>query len=135
MKKYVKNLKNSATNSGIANNEIKNISVDDKIGGEDKKDKKSSKKKLENIELKAEEANGKTIKISKEEAKKTLNKQLNIESEGLAYIPTEWRTEILCYEFKGNVEGKEFLVYINAENGREEDILVITNTPNGTLTM
>ena len=51
MKKYVKNLKNSATNSGIANNEIKNISVDDKIGGEDKKDKKSSKNKLENIEL------------------------------------------------------------------------------------
>ena len=75
------------------------------------------------------------IKISKEEAKKTLNKQLNIESEGLAYIPTEWRTEILCYEFKGNVEGKEFLIYINAENGREEDILVIKDTPNGTLTM
>ena len=73
MKKYVKNLKNSATNSGIANNEIKNISVDDKIGGEDKKDKKSSKKKLENIELKAEEANGKTIKISKEESKQDNN--------------------------------------------------------------
>ena len=71
--KYVKNLKNSATNSGIANNEIKNISVDDKIGGEDKKDKKSSKNKLENIELKAEEANGKTIKISKEESKQDNN--------------------------------------------------------------
>ena len=54
MKKYVKNLKNSATNSGIANNEIKKISVDDKIGGEDKKDKKSSKNTLENIELKAD---------------------------------------------------------------------------------
>lgn len=73
MKKYVKNLKNSVTNSGIANNEIKNISVDDKIGGEDKKDKKSSKNKLENIELKAEEANGKTIKISKEESKQDNN--------------------------------------------------------------
>ena len=66
-------LKNSATNSGIANNEIKNISVDDKIGGEDKKDKKSSKNKLENIELKAEEANGKTIKISKEECNSRVN--------------------------------------------------------------
>ena len=75
------------------------------------------------------------IKISKEEAKKTLNKQLNIQSEGLAYIPTEWQTEILCYEFKGKIDDTEFLVYINAENGREEDILVITNTPNGTLTM
>lgn len=75
------------------------------------------------------------VKISKEEAKKTLNKDLQISSEGLAIIPTEYKTEILCYEFKGKVEDREFLVYINAENGREEDILVITNTPNGTLTM
>ncbi len=73
--------------------------------------------------------------ISKDDAKKTLNKQLNIESEGFAYIPTEWKTEILCYEFKGKVDDKEFLVYINAENGKEEDILVIKNTPNGVLTM
>lgn len=76
-----------------------------------------------------------TIKISKEEAKKTLNKDLEILSEGMAIIPTEWQSEILCYEFKGKVDDKEFLVYINAQNGREEDILIITNTPNGTLTM
>lgn len=75
------------------------------------------------------------VKISKEEAKKDLNKDLTIESEGMAIIPTEWKTEILCYEFKGKVDDREFLVYINAENGREEDILIITNTPNGTLTM
>ena len=75
------------------------------------------------------------VKISKEDAKKTLNKDLQITSEGLAIIPTEYKTEILCYEFKGKVDDREFLVYINAENGREEDILVITNTPNGTLTM
>lgn len=75
------------------------------------------------------------VKISKEEAKKTLNKDLQISYEGLAIIPTEYKTEILCYEFKGKVDDKEFLVYINAENGREEDVLVITNTPNGTLAM
>lgn len=75
------------------------------------------------------------VKISKEQAKKTLNKNLDIMSEGLAIIPTEFQTEILCYEFKGKVDDREFLVYINAENGREEDILIITNTPNGTLTM
>lgn len=75
------------------------------------------------------------VKITKEEAKKSLNKDLQIESEGMAVIPTEWKTEILCYEFKGKVEDREFLVYINAENGREEDVLIITNTPNGTLTM
>ncbi|MCI8411557.1 MAG: germination protein YpeB [Clostridia bacterium] len=75
------------------------------------------------------------VKITSQEAKKDLNKNLNIESESLAVIPTEWKTEILCYEFKGKVDDREFLVYINAENGREEDILIITNTPNGTLTM
>ena len=75
------------------------------------------------------------IKIQIEQARQTINPDLEIGSEGLAVIPTEWKTEILCYEFKGKVEDREFLVYINAENGREEDVLMITNTPNGTLTM
>ena len=75
------------------------------------------------------------VGITMEEAKATINKELELESEGMAIIPTEWQTEILCYEFKGKVEDREFLVYINAENGREEDILIIENTPNGTLTM
>ena len=81
------------------------------------------------------ERNVGNIKITMEEAKKNLNKDLEIKSQGLAVIPTEWQTEILCYEFKGTVDNREFLVYINGENGREEDILIITNTPNGTLTM
>ena len=79
------------------------------------------------------ERNLDNIKITEEEARKDLNPDLEITSNGLAVIPTEWKTELLCYEFKGKVEDKEFLVYINAENGREEDILIITNTPNGTL--
>ncbi len=73
-------------------------------------------------------------KVTKEEAKQSLNKDLNIESEELAIIPTEWRTEVLCWEFEGNIEGLDFIVYVNAETGKEEDILIITNTPNGTLT-
>ena len=36
-------------------------------------------------------------------------------------------------EVEGNEEN-DFLVYINAETGKEEDILMIVNTPNGTLT-
>ena len=73
--------------------------------------------------------------ISKEQAQRKLNKNLNIKSENLAIIPTEYKTEILCYEFKGTVENREFIVYINAKTGEEEDILVIYNTPNGVLTM
>lgn len=73
--------------------------------------------------------------ISLEDAKSRLNKKLEISSEGFAIIPTEWKTELFCYEFKGKVDDTDFLVYINAQTGKEENILVIINTPNGTLTM
>lgn len=74
-------------------------------------------------------------KVSIKEAKNKLNSNLEILSENLAIIPTEWKTEIECYEFKGKIEDKEFLVYINTETGKEENILVILDTPGGTLTV
>ena len=74
------------------------------------------------------------IRITKEEAKENLNKNLELTSEDLAIIPTEWKTEILCYEFKGKINDIDFLVYINAKTGKEENILVIIDTPNGILT-
>lgn len=76
-----------------------------------------------------------TPAITKEQAKAKLNKNLNIQAENLTIIPTEWKSEILCYEFKGKIDETEFLVYINAQNGREENILVIIETPGGILTM
>ncbi len=39
--------------------------------------------------------------ITKEKAKENLNKRLEISSEKLAIIPTEFGTEILCWEFTG----------------------------------
>ena len=68
-------------------------------------------------------------------AKATLNPNLEIQGENLCIIPTEWKTELLCYEFKGKIDETEFLVYINAKTGREENILVIIETPGGILTM
>ena len=74
--------------------------------------------------------------ISEEEASATLNSNLEILSVGMAVIPLEDENiEVYCYEFKGTVEGKEFLVYINAETGEEEEILVILETEGGTLTI
>lgn len=75
-----------------------------------------------------------TNRISIEEARKSLSDKIEIKSEGLAIIPTEWNTEKFCYEFKGKIEDVDFIAYINAQTGEEEDILIITNTPNGTLT-
>ena len=73
-------------------------------------------------------------KISLEQAREKVNKNLNVSSSGMAVIPTEWNTEVLCYEFKGNTGENDFIVYINAETGEEQDILMIINTPEGTLT-
>ena len=69
-----------------------------------------------------------------EKAREQLTNKIDIQSEGLAIIPTEWKTEVFCYEFKGKVEDVDFIAYINAETDEEEDILIITNTPNGTVT-
>ena len=72
--------------------------------------------------------------ISAEKAKEFINPKIQIENERLAIIPTEYDTEIYCWEIKGKVADSEFLVYINAKTGQEEDILVIIDTPNGTFT-
>jgi len=74
-------------------------------------------------------------KISKEEALEKINKDLNPEYTGLAIIPTETKEEVLVHEFKGKVDNRDFIVYINADTGKEEDILIIINTPNGVLTI
>ncbi len=73
-------------------------------------------------------------KISKEEAVKLINPKLEIKYTGLAIIPTQWKSEIECWEIKGRAEDNDFIVYINVETGKEEDILMIIDTPNGTLT-
>lgn len=80
------------------------------------------------------ERNISEVKISKEKALENLNEQLEIKSQGLAIIPTEWQTEVFCWEFKGTIDEMDFLLYVNAETGKEEDILLIVDTPNGTLT-
>ena len=74
-------------------------------------------------------------KITLEQAKKKINSRIKIASSGLAIIPTQFKTEKYCYEFKGKLNDKDCIVYINAETGVEEDILMIINTPNGILTM
>ena len=72
--------------------------------------------------------------ISKEEAIKLANENLKIEEARLAIIPTELKTEVFCWELKGIVENRRFLLYVNAKTGKVEDILVIIQTDNGTLT-
>ncbi|HHU48131.1 MAG: germination protein YpeB [Caldicoprobacterales bacterium] len=73
--------------------------------------------------------------LSMEEAQKLVNPNLEIISSRKAVIPTEGKRERLCYEFKGKLGEKNFIVYIDANSGQEADILQIIDTENGSLTM
>jgi spore germination protein len=74
-------------------------------------------------------------KLTVKEAQNKLNPALKVESHRLTIIPIETRKERLCYEFKTSFKGDNFLIYINALNGTEEQILQLLHTPGGTWTI
>lgn len=76
-----------------------------------------------------------SAKLTMEEARQKINNKINITSQGRAIIPTDFKTEKYCYEFQGNIDDRDFIIYINALTGAEEDVLMLITTDNGTLTM
>jgi germination protein YpeB len=76
-----------------------------------------------------------TPAISAAQARSKLSPRVQALSERLALIPTSSKGEVLTYEFKTQLGNDVFLVYINAQNGDEEQVLKLLNLPNGTLTM
>ncbi len=75
------------------------------------------------------------IRFTEQEARQKVNKGLNITKSGLAVIATDSYREVLCYEFHGNFEEKNFIVYINANTGQGERILLLIESEDGVLTM
>lgn len=75
------------------------------------------------------------IKISKEQALKSINNILTVENISLAYIPLESKREVMCYEIKAKMDDKTYLVYVNVTTGNEEDILLLLESPDGVLTI
>lgn len=72
--------------------------------------------------------------FSKTKAEQLVSPKLEISSQRMAVIPTDNLEEKLCYEFTCKAEnGRNVLVYINAETGREEDILILIESDAGTL--
>lgn len=71
--------------------------------------------------------------ITMEKARESVKIDYDIDSIRLAMIPKDGE-EILCYEFKGKYKDSDFIVYINALNGKEEDVLQIIKNENGILT-
>ncbi len=74
-------------------------------------------------------------KITVEQAKALINNRLSIESESKAIIPTDFKTEKYCYQFQGKIGDQKFIIYISALTGEEEDVLLLMDTEDGTMTM
>jgi len=69
------------------------------------------------------------------QAQKTVTSELNVSNVRLALIPIETGEERLCWEFTGSIGEHDYLVYVNAKTGVEEDVLMIQHTNDGTLVM
>jgi len=65
--------------------------------------------------------------ISKEEALKKINTQVDIMDDGLAIILNDLNEEVLCYEFIGTLGEDTYRIYINADNGIEEKVEKLKN--------
>lgn len=72
--------------------------------------------------------------ITEADARAKVSRNMEISRVKLAIIPLPGDREQLCYEFKGAYKGNDYFVYINAENGNEENILRIIKEENGILT-
>ena len=69
-------------------------------------------------------------------AEEIVSSKLKITGNQLAVIPTENLEEKLCYEFKCRAaNGRNVLVYINAQTGKEEQILILLENEYGALTI
>ncbi|MCC5911175.1 MAG: germination protein YpeB [Clostridiaceae bacterium] len=71
--------------------------------------------------------------ITEEEARERLSSGVEVESTRLAIIPTAGKKEILCYEFKVKFGEDHYLIYIDAKDGIQREILLLVDQEDGTL--
>ena len=77
-----------------------------------------------------------TPALTAEQAAQSLSQLLTVENSRLTVIPTSGQNEVFCWEFScTSPKEEQVLVYVNAQTGAEEQILVVYTDENGTLTM
>ncbi|MCW2279154.1 germination protein YpeB [Heliophilum fasciatum] len=70
-------------------------------------------------------------KLTVAEARVRVSRQLNVIASKLALLGKDNYQEVLCWEFRASKNNEEYLVYINANNGKEERIFRVIDMPNG----
>ncbi len=77
-----------------------------------------------------------TAAVSAEEAASEVPEALTVEHSRLALIPTSGGEERLCHEFVCvNGDEQRYIIYVNAESGKQEKILILLEDENGSLTL
>ena len=72
-------------------------------------------------------------KITKEQALKNVNEHLETQEVTTAIIPLEDGSEAACYQIKGIVSNKHFLIYVNTQTGFTEDVQILLENEGGVL--
>lgn len=73
--------------------------------------------------------------LTQADAQAKINSNIAVSNSRLALIPLDTNEEKLCWEFTGSIGDNEYIVYVNAQTGIEEDILMIQDTNEGKLVM
>lgn len=74
--------------------------------------------------------------VTAQTAQRAVAPGLNVLENRLALIPTDGGNEILCHEMIcETAEKTHVIIYVNAQTGLEENILILLESENGTLTM
>lgn len=72
----------------------------------------------------------KTPKLTLQQARKFLNSEYKVKYHRLALIENEQSEKVLTYEFGGSINGSQYRIYINAENGNEEIVEEVRSNGN-----
>lgn len=75
-----------------------------------------------------------TVSIDKAQAQKAVSSKLKITGSRLAIIPKDM-TERLCYEFAAKYKGLDYFVYIDANTGKQINIMRVINDEQGQMVM
>lgn len=75
------------------------------------------------------------VALTEEQAREKVSTHLAVSGTSLAVIPKDSLREVLCYEFTGQYMDKNFIVYVNAQTGAEEEILLLIESETGILTI
>ena len=76
-----------------------------------------------------------TLILTKEAAASHLPAGVTPEASGKAVIPKPNGDEAYCYEFHFRENDTDYIIYINAVTGKEEDVLIVKDNESGTFTM